>query len=99
MFNKNTKKIIDGLKEPIWKTNTTNTFDTIKTNRLNKPFNITSICRQDITDEFGEKVALSLSNSEMNHIADKMAGAYCDNGFWVDMKIFIQAILDARKEK
>jgi len=70
-----------------------------KINKINKSFNITSICRQDIADKFGEKVALSLSDSEMEHIADKMASAYCDNGFWTDMEIFIQAILDIRKEK
>ena len=70
-----------------------------KTNKLNKPFNITSICRQDIADRFGEKVALSFSDSEMGYIADKMAGAYCDNGFWIDMDIFVRSILDIRKEK
>jgi len=70
-----------------------------KIDKLNKPFNITSICRQDITDKFGEKVALSLSDSEMKYIADKMANTYCDNGFWTDMEIFVQTILDIRKEK
>ena len=70
-----------------------------KTIRLNKEFNITPICRQDIADKFGEKVALSLSDSEMGYIADKMAGAYCDSGFWIDMDIFVQSILDIRKEK
>jgi len=70
-----------------------------KINKLNKPFNITSICRQDIADKFGEKVALSFSDSEMGYIADKMADTYCDNGFWLDMAFVVQSILDIRKEK
>ena len=97
MFNKNIKKIIEGWRKPTWEIKPMKINK--KIDKLNKPFNITSICRQDITDKFGEKVALSLSDSEMGYIADKMAGAYCDNGFWTDMEIFVQAILDIRKEK
>lgn len=48
-------------------------------------FNITSVSREDL-----EGIGYDTSNVDddtMEHLASKMADAYCDNGFWIDLPI------------
>jgi hypothetical protein len=57
----------------------------------NKPkefFNITSVSREDL-----EGIGYDTSNVDdatMEHLASKMADAYCDNGFWIDLPIIAE---------
>lgn len=53
--------------------------------QLYQEFPITSICRADLKDA-GFDIN-NVSDSDMERLANKMANAYCDNGFWIDMPI------------
>lgn len=51
--------------------------------KLNKPFQITSVCRADIKREkYPQKFIESLDDEDMEHIVSKMADAYCECCFW-----------------
>ena len=63
-----------------------------------KPFPITSICREDLKEYFTERQIASLDNEDMNRIAEKMADAYCDNGFWPDMRTMVEYVLEDKTE-
>jgi len=75
----------------------------------NKFYPITSICKADILFAFNineedkdltkeqkdivEKVC-NLSDENMKWIASKMADAYCSNGYWIDLKIITQGLMN-----
>ena len=69
-----------------------------KIEKMNKSFEITSVCREDLKEYFSDKQIESLEDCDMERLARKMADAYCENGFWIDMEILAQAILDNKKE-
>jgi len=53
-----------------------------------KDFPITGICRADL-----ESAGFDTSNvddGKMSELASKMANAYCDMGFWEDLKILAE---------
>ena len=50
-----------------------------------KDFPITSVCRDDL-EEVGFD-AKNVDDSTMSKLASKMADAYCDHGFWIDLEI------------
>jgi len=53
-------------------------------------FAITSVCRQDLLSVgFTKEQALAVDDSDMERIASKMADAYCDSGFWIDLPIIV----------
>lgn len=74
-----------------------------------KPFKITSVCKADILgletqDEegniipkFKESDIMKLNSSDMKEIASKMADAYTENGFWIDLEIITENILNLKK--
>ena len=53
--------------------------------KLYKDFEITSVCRKDLED-IGYDIA-NIDDGTMERLASKMADAYCDNGFWIDLPI------------
>lgn len=57
-------------------------------NKKLKQFQITSICREDL-EEVGFD-ASKVDDSQMKQIASKLADAYLDNGFWVDLPIIAE---------
>ena len=63
-----------------------------------KPFPITSICREDLIQYFTEKQIASLSDTDMERIADKLSDAYM-NVFWIDMQIIVEQMLEDKKEE
>ena len=66
-----------------------------------KPFPITSVCREDLKEYFTEKQIASLDDTDMERIADKLSDAYM-NVFWIDMEIIVEQILkdkDWRKKR
>jgi hypothetical protein len=60
----------------------------------NKPFDITSVCRADLQDICTEEEIAKLDDGHMAHIAGKMADAYCDQGFWIDLEIIARDVLE-----
>ena len=65
--------------------------------KLNKPFPITSVCRADIkTEKYPKEFIESLDNDDMFHIAGKMADAYCECCFWVALECQLDNLM---KEK
>lgn len=57
----------------------------------NKAFAITSVCRADL-DSIGID-SIKFDDADMEHIASRMADAYCDNGFWIDLPIIAESIM------
>lgn len=57
----------------------------------NKPFSITSVCRADL-DSIGID-STKFDDADMAQLASKMADAYCDNGFWIDLPIIAEHII------
>lgn len=62
-----------------------------------KPFPITSVCRFDLKHKFTDKQIKKLDDSDMTRLAEKMANAYCENGFWIDLEILAEDILEDKK--
>lgn len=59
-----------------------------KVNILYEDFPITSVCRADL-EEVGFDTA-DVDDSTMRELASKLANAYCDMGFWIDLKIIAE---------
>ena len=51
-------------------------------------FQITSVHRNDL-EEIGFATD-SVSDESMNQLASKLADAYCDQGFWIDLEIIAE---------
>jgi len=78
---------------------------------INKEFEITSVCKADILGlekcdkegnikpMFNKTDILKFTESDMEHIASKMADAYCDNGFWIDLEIIVDNVLNKKKNE
>jgi len=59
-----------------------------QSDRLHKSFAITYVCRADLEGAgFDTK---KVDNATMEHLASKMADAYCDDGFWIDLPIIAE---------
>ena len=67
--------------------------------RFLKPFPITSVCRADLVQglDITEAEALRICDSDMEEIARKLADAYCENGFWIDLPIVAEHVLGERE--
>ena len=61
---------------------------------LNKGFKITSVARADLLDIMTEEEALKITDAQMEAIASKMANAYVENSFWIDLPIIVDYILN-----
>ena len=65
---------------------------------LSKPFPITTVCRVDlIQGGFTPKQIGKMDDDDMIRLASKMSGAYTDGGFWIDLEIIAESILDDKK--
>jgi hypothetical protein len=65
--------------------------------KWSKAFEITSVCRLDLKDKFNDVDVAKFTDDDMVRLASKMADAYLDNGFWEDMQIEAQEILDQKE--
>ena len=65
----------------------------------NKPFKITSVCKADLEDRFTPKQIALLKDDDMTHIAGKMADAYCNEVFWIDLEIIAGSVIEDREAK
>lgn len=50
--------------------------------KMNKSFNITAVCREDLTRFMSKKKAVNVSDEDMEHIATKMADGFCNCCYW-----------------
>ena len=57
-------------------------------------FEITSICKDDLIDNYSKAQIDSLTDDDMENIASEMADHYCDNGFWEDLKFEVDRHLE-----
>jgi len=62
-----------------------------------KDFPITSVCRADL-EQAGFSVA-EVDDDTMSELASKMANAYCDFGFWEDLKILAEDLKINKSDK
>ncbi len=60
----------------------------------NEPFEIASVCRADLQSFFSEAEIAKLDDDHIASIARKMAGAYCDQVFWIDAEILARHVLE-----
>lgn len=59
-----------------------------------EPFNITSVCRADLEEYLSESQIAKFDDEGMEYLARKMADAYCDQGFWIDLEVIAKSILE-----
>jgi len=74
--------------------------------KLNKGFNITSVCRIDVADriakikgisiEEAEKETLKISDNEMRYLARKIGDILCDTSYWETIDYWLEML---KKEK
>jgi len=74
----------------------TNTTKTTPEERY-KDFPITSVCRADLENAGFD--ATNIDDGDMLYIASKMANAYCDMGFWEDLKILAEHLKIKKRAK
>lgn len=63
---------------------------------LNKPFEITSVCRLDLERRYGAKGVLKITDCEMREIASKLADDYCEQLFLGSLDIIAEHVLGGR---
>jgi hypothetical protein len=72
---------------------------------IDKPFQITSVCKRDILslieDEkglsFTEKDVLKLTEADMERIASKLADDYCEQLYWQSLETIVEYYLEQKK--
>ena len=74
-----------------------NNNETERMERLYRSYPITSVCRQDLEDAGFDTT--NVDDRDMEHLASKMADAYCDDGFWIDLPIIAEHLEIPKKEK
>jgi len=52
-----------------------------------EPFQITSVCRADLQEILSPE---AIAKVDVAWLARKLADAYCENGFWIDLLEFEQ---------
>ena len=70
-------------------------YDQQTSNKMHKPFEITSVCREDIVEKEGFTFAHSLTDSEMQEISEVISNGIMD-GFWGDLDIAVEKIKEER---
>ena len=76
------------------------TVEEIKEKQKDEPqefFPITTVAREDLEQEGFD--ASKVDDATMQRLADKMGDAYCDDGFWVDLRILAEYLEIPKKIK
>jgi hypothetical protein len=66
--------------------------------QMKKSFQISSVCREDMTDHFLQTDIDLLTDEDMEWIARKMGDSFCDCCYWNALEVWTQAILDAKNK-
>ncbi len=67
--------------------------------KLNKSFEITSVCRADLKGFFSNDEIELLNDDDLKRIAIKMADSYCENIFWIDLRIATEAVISEAESR
>lgn len=68
--------------------------------KLYQEFKITGVCRADLISQgFTEAEVMKVADINMAHLANKMADAYCENSYWIDLDILAEDVLGLHKSK
>jgi hypothetical protein len=65
----------------------------------NRPFVITTVCRGDLQQFLSKAQIARLDDGDMERIASQMANAYCEEVFWIDLKIIAEDVLSEKDEE
>ena len=63
---------------------------------LQRPFPITSVCRLDLFDTVTPEDIGRLDDAAMGRLAERMAEAYTDSVFWIDLKVIAEGLLSGK---
>lgn len=63
---------------------------------LERPFPITSVCRLDLLDKLTPKDISRFDDADMSLLAERMAEAYTDTVFWIDLKVIAEGLLSGK---
>lgn len=63
---------------------------------LQRPFPITSVCRLDLLDKFAPRDIGRFDDADMSRLAEKMADAYTNAVFWIDLEVIAEGILEEK---
>jgi hypothetical protein len=63
---------------------------------MNKGFEVSSVCRTDLTDRFTQSQIDLLTDDDMERIARKMGDAFCDYCYWEALEVWTKAILEEK---
>jgi hypothetical protein len=61
-------------------------------------FYITRVHREDLRGKFTDEEIASLTDDDMEEIADKMADAYLDDLYWVSLEAAAEIVLEDKKQ-
>ena len=64
-----------------------------------KEFPITTICREDLKQCCSDSEIELFTDTDMERVANKMSNAYLENGYWIDLRIIAEQILEDKKGK
>ena len=59
-----------------------------------RPFYITGLCRADLGEYLSESQIVKFDDVKMEILSSRMANAYCDQVFWIDLQIIAKSILE-----
>jgi hypothetical protein len=62
-------------------------------------FCITSVCREDLKGYLTDEEIATVTDDDMEYIADKMADAYLDMGFWESLNEASEIVLRDKKKQ
>ena len=64
-----------------------------------KPFPITSVCRADLCESIPPEDIAQLDDNDMTWLARKMANAYTETEFWVEIEVLTQVLLQDKQHE
>jgi hypothetical protein len=65
-----------------------------------KYYEITAICKDDLVAQgFNRKDIEKLDDSQMRILASKMANAYLENSYWIDLDILVEDLFGFKKKR
>lgn len=62
--------------------------------KMSKPFSITTVCRKDLLGHFTEEQVDALDDADMEELAQRMEDDYVSHRFWSSLRILAANILD-----
>lgn len=64
------------------------------TDIMNKSFEISSVCREDLTEYFTAEQIAKIDDNDMAWLARKMGNNFCDCCYWEALRLGVEHILE-----